>query len=223
MVVRHGKMLHYNITGVHARGGLRERRAGGAQAGPAPLERGRRPGRPMPAMTENATPQNRPADAARRYTLREWLIDALALGAGGLAVFHYQPEGFIAGIIVFVGAYTLTHTLQGLNWKWLAGICELLLVCLAPVVHLGTLMLVPVGTSAKGLVFTFLLPGIAQAYWLWELWPATSAVSQPLTVLYAAWLALLAIRIVAQIMLIDWRAPRRHRIQMSPLPRLRRP
>ena len=76
-------------------------------------------------------------------------------------------------------------------------------------IHLGTLMMVRVGTSATGLVFTFLLPGIAQAYWLWELWPATGTVSQPLTVLCAAWLALLAIRIVAQIMLVDWRAPSR--------------
>jgi hypothetical protein len=177
----------------------------------------------MPVTTDNANSQNHPADPAHRYTRREWLIDALALGAGALAVFHYQPEGFIAGLIVFVGAYTLTYSLQGLNWKWLAGICELLLVCLAPVVHLGTLMMVPVGTSATGLVFTFLLPGIAQAYWLWELWPATGTVSQPLTVLCAAWLALLAIRTVAQIMGVDRRAPGQHRNQMIPLPRSRRP
>jgi TRAP-type C4-dicarboxylate transport system permease small subunit len=41
-----------------------------------------------------------------------------------------------------------------------------------------------------GLVFTFLLPGIAQAYWLWQLWPATATWSHPLTVMCAAWLAL---------------------------------
>ena len=155
--------------------------------------------------------------------LREWLIDALALVVGASAVLYYQPEGFIAGLIVFVGAYTLTHSLQRLNWKWLAGICELLLIFLAPVLHLGTLMMVPVGTSVTGLVFTFLLPGIAQTYWVWEWWSATGTVSQPLTVLCAAWLALLAIRIVTQIMLVDWRAPRHHRIRMNPLPKLRRP
>jgi hypothetical protein len=175
-------------------------------------------------MTENADPESRPADPERGNSLRAWLIDALALGMGALAVFHYQPEGFVAGLIVFVGAYTLTHSMQGLNWIWLAGICELLLVWLAPVIHLGTLMMVPTGTSATGLVFTFLLPGIAQAYWLWELWPATAAVSHPLTVLCAAWLALLAIRIVAQIMLVGWRAPHsHHRVQMRPMPKLRRP
>jgi hypothetical protein len=167
-------------------------------------------------MTENSTPENRPADPERRYKLRAWLIDALALGMGALAVFHYQPEGFAAGLIVFVGAYTLTHSLHGLKWVWLAGICELLLVWLAPVIHLGTLMMAPAGTSATGLVFTFLLPGIAQAYWLWELWPATATLSHPL--------ALLAIRILAQIILVDWHAPHaHHRVQMRPMPKLRRP
>jgi hypothetical protein len=177
-------------------------------------------------MPENSTPENRVADPERRYGLREWLIDALALGMGVLAVFHYQPEGFAAGLIVFVGAYTLTHSLHGLNWVWLAGICELLLVWLAPVIHLGTLMMVPTGTSATGLVFTFLLPGIAQAYWLWELWPATATSSHPLALLCAAWLALLAIRILAQMVLVGWRAPhslRHHRVQMKPLPKLKRP
>lgn len=190
------------------------------------LERGRRPGRPIPVMTGNPHPANRPADPERGNSPRAWLIDALALGMGALAVFHYQPDGFIAGLIVFVGAYTLTHSLHGLNWKLLAGICELLLVWLAPVIHLGTLMMVPTGTSSMGLVFTFLLPGIAQAYWLWELWPATAALSHPLTLLCAVWLALLAIRILAQIILVGWRAPdslRQHRAQMKPPPKLRRP
>jgi hypothetical protein len=94
------------------------------------------------------------------------------------------------------------------------------------VIHLGTLMMVPTGTSATGLVFTFLLPGIAQSYWLWELWPATGSLSHPLAQLCAAWLALLGIRILAQIILVGWRAPhslRHHRVQMKPLPKLRRP
>jgi energy-converting hydrogenase Eha subunit F len=66
--------------------------------------------------------------------------------------------------------------------------------------------------------FTFLLPGIAQAYWLWELWPATATLSHPL--------ALLAIWILAQMVLVGWRAPhslRHHRVQMKPLPKLKRP
>ena len=63
-------------------------RPGGAEAGPALLERGCRPRRQIPAMAENPTPENRPADPARGSSLRAWLIDALALGMGGLAVFY---------------------------------------------------------------------------------------------------------------------------------------
>jgi hypothetical protein len=86
-------------------------------------------------------------------------------------------------------------------------------------------MAVPTGTSATGLVFTFLLSGIAQAYWLWELWPATATLSHPLTLLCAAWLALLGIRILAQIIRVGWHAPHSlgHRVEMKPLPKLRRP
>jgi hypothetical protein len=250
MVVRHGELLYYNITGVHAL----EWRQAGRLAAPRPrhpmtygaaisrrdaepppssapqntasLERGRRRRRPIPAMTENPDPEERPGDPERGNSLRAWLIDALALGMGALAVFHYQPDGFAAALIVFVGAYTLTHSLHGLNWALLATICELLLVWVAPAVHLGTLMMVPTGTGATGLVFTFLLPGVAQAYWLWELWPATGALSHPLTVMCATWLALLEIRVLAQIIFVSRRAPhspRHHRIQMKPLPKLRRP
>jgi hypothetical protein len=126
--------------------------------------------------------------------------------------------------VVFVGAHTLTHSLQRLDWKLSAGICEVLLIWLVPAIHLGTLMIVPAGTSTTGLVFTFLPPG--QAYWLWELWPATGAVSHPLTVMCATWPALLGIRVGAD----HIRRPacaahslRHHRVQMKPLPKLRRP
>jgi len=177
-------------------------------------------------MTENTKPAICPADPEHGNSLRAWLIDVLALGMGALAVFHYHPEGFVAALIVFVGAYTLTHSLHGLNWVLLAGICEILLLWLAPAIHLGTLMMVPTGTSAASLVFTFLLPGIAQAYWLWDLWPATGTVSHPLTVICAAWLALLATRILTQIAVVGWRTPhslRDNRVEMKPLPKLKRP
>lgn len=157
-------------------------------------------------MTENATPENRSADPERRYTLREWLIDALALGMGGLAVFHYQPEGFSAGLIVFVGAYTLTHSLQGLNWAFLRSISLILLAWLAPVIHLCTLM-AAAPASGTGLVFTFLLPGIAQAYWIWAKWASLGTLSHPLTLMCAAWIALLGIWIVARYMVVSERGP----------------
>jgi len=170
------------------------------------LERRRRPGRPTPVMTQSATPAIRPADPARSYSPREWLMDFLAIGTGGLAVYHYRPDGFLAGLIVFVGAYTLTHSLQGLNWQSLRVFSQALLVLLTPLLHLTMLMMAPVGTSVQGLVATFLLPGVAQAYWLWELWPATGYPSHPLTVLCAAWLALLAIWVIAVTMLRGRRA-----------------
>jgi hypothetical protein len=54
-----------------------------------------------------------------------------------------------------------------------------------------------------GLVFTFLLPGVAQAYWIREVWSATGTLSHPLVLICAAWLALLAIWIVAKAMLVN--------------------
>ena len=48
-------------------------------------------------MTENPNPAKRPADPERGSSLRAWLIDALALGMGGFAVFYFQPDGFVAG------------------------------------------------------------------------------------------------------------------------------
>ena len=158
-------------------------------------------------MTENANPAKPPAEPERGYSLREWLIDALALGMGGLAVYHYKPEGFLAGLIVFIGAYTLAHSLQGLNWQSLRAISEFLLVLLTPMIHLGTLVMAP-AANVTGMVATFLLPGIAQAYWLWELWPATGVPSHPLAVMCAAWLAVLGIWIAAKTILAGARAPK---------------
>ncbi|KRQ98893.1 hypothetical protein CQ12_23655 [Bradyrhizobium jicamae] len=156
-------------------------------------------------MTENATPAKPSADPARGYSLREWLIDALALGMGGLAIYHYKPEGLLAGLIIFTGAYTLTHSLQGLNWQSLRAISEFLLILLTPTIHLGMLVMAP-AASVPGMVATFLLPGIAQAYWLWALWPATGAPSHPLAMICAAWLAVLGIWIAAKTMLAGGRA-----------------
>ena len=139
-----------------------------------------------------------------------------------MAVLHYKPEGF-AGLVVFVGAYTLTHSLQGLNWASLARMSETLVALLAPVIHLGTLMMVQTGTSGTGLVFTFLLPGIAQANWLGIVAGDRHLVSSAGPA-GAAWLALLGIRLVSQIMLAGWHAPSSHRqIEMRPLPKLKRP
>jgi hypothetical protein len=154
-------------------------------------------------MTKAPTPATRPADPGP--SLREWLIDALALGIAGFAVYHYRPDDALGGLVIFVGAYTLTHSLQGLNWQSLRAISEFVLILLTPSIHLITLVMVPTA-SVQGLVYTFLLPGIAQAYWLWQSWPATGLPSHPLAVMCAAWLALLAIWIVAKTMVGGGRA-----------------
>jgi hypothetical protein len=173
------------------------------------LERGHLWLRPIPVMTANTTPAPHPTEPARSYSLREWLIDALALGIAGLAVCHYKPADALAGLIIFVGAHTLTRSLQGLNWQSLRAISEFLLILLTPIIHLITLMMAP-AASVQGLVYTFLLPGIAQAYWLWQSWPATGLPSHPLALMCAAWLALLAIWIVAKTMVGGRGAVRAH-------------
>jgi hypothetical protein len=55
-------------------------------------------------------------------------------------------------------------------------------------------------------LYTLLLPGLAQAYWLWELWPSKGIPSHPLAVMCAAWLALLGIWIVAKTTLFGRRS-----------------
>jgi hypothetical protein len=152
-------------------------------------------------MIEKPIPENHTSDAEAGYSLRAWLIDGLAIGMGALAVFYYRPDGFIPGLIIFVGAYTLTHSLQQTNWQSLRGLSRFLLCTLGVLIHFFTLLTAP--TSITGLVFTFLLPGIAQAYWLWELWPATSALTHPLILMCAAWIALLGVWILARMMLPD--------------------
>lgn len=125
-----------------------------------------------------------------------WLIDAFALAMGALAVVHYKPESFDAGVIVFVGAHALTHALQGLNWAFLGSVSGILLAWLGVAIHFCTLLTAQ--ASFTGLVFTFLLPGIAQAYWIWAKWATMGTLSHPVTLMCTAWLALLGIWIVAR-------------------------
>jgi hypothetical protein len=113
-------------------------------------------------MTENTNQVKHPAEPARGDRLRACLIEMLAFGLGALAVFQYKPEGILAEFIVFIGAYTIASSL--LHVLFLAALGQLLLTVLTPAIHLYTLAIVPVGTSGTGLAFTFLLPGIAQAY-----------------------------------------------------------
>jgi hypothetical protein len=149
-------------------------------------------------ITESPNPTKHSAGSEAASSLRAWLFDAFALGMGASAVLHYRPDGFVAGLIVFVGAYVLAHSLQCLHWQSVRGLSQFLLCTLGVLIHFATLLTAP--SSFTGLVFTFLLPGIAQAYWLWELWPATGAWSQPLSMMCAAWLGLLGVWFLAKTM-----------------------
>jgi hypothetical protein len=88
----------------------------------------------------------------------------------------------------------------------LSVVIGMLLPALAMVIYLGS-VLFSLNTNIPTLLFTAFLPVIAQAYWISQLWAATGTLFHPLTLLCAAWLALLGIRIFAQNMLASWRPP----------------
>ncbi len=93
-------------------------------------------------------------------------------------------------LVVFVGAYAIARVLGEIFWRSsLTLLCLLTgLIFISTLVHaLGTMQLMP------ALLLTLLLPGIAQAYLIWELWPATSSLLHPLPFLCLAWLITLAI------------------------------
>jgi len=122
---------------------------------------------------------------------------------GLLAVFHYKPEGAVAEIIVFVGAYVLTKLLSELLWSTL----PIWLIVLSALIYMYTLNIALQG-SIPGVVLTMFLPAIAQAYWIWALWAATGTLFHPLTILCVAWLILLGIWIFAQDIIANWCRPR---------------
>jgi hypothetical protein len=143
-------------------------------------------------MTENSNPEKRLNDLERRHKTREFLIDALSVAMALLAVFHYKPEGRVAWIIAFVGAF-VANLLGRLLWP----MCEILLVVLSFTIYLYTLGLATYTTitSFPALLLTMFLPVIAQVYWIWAVWAATGTLFHPLTLLCVAWLTLLGITI----------------------------
>jgi hypothetical protein len=139
-------------------------------------------------MSGNCIPVTCPGNLEGRYDkARKWFVDALSLAAAAVAVFHYNPDGVIVTIVLFIGAYAVAHYLGDVIW--LTGPTCLLLLTL--LIYVCTFFYafnhLPLLTA---LLLTMFLPGIAQAYVIWDLWPATS---HPLPLLCAAWLLLLAI------------------------------
>jgi hypothetical protein len=68
-------------------------------------------------MIENCCPERQLGDSERRHTkVRELLIDALSFAMTVWAVFHYKPEGTLAGIILAAGAYVVAKLLVAFVW-----------------------------------------------------------------------------------------------------------
>jgi len=152
-------------------------------------------------MTETCHPAKCNHDPPRHDTVRDWIVDALCMATAALAVVHYPPDGMLATIIVFVGAYAVANFLWRVVWAgcgvWLCWLSVLILVvtlCQA----FATLPLL------AAVLLTLFLPGIAQAYLIFALWPATAALSHPLTALCLVWLILLAVWMYEERPLATW-------------------
>jgi hypothetical protein len=155
-------------------------------------------------MTENCNPAKHPGER-RRDKAREWLIDALSLAMAGLAVSHYKPDGMLATIIVFAGAYIVARLLVGLLWA----ISPVLLAVLSAMIYMYSIAFAL--SSLPATLVALFLPGIAQAYWIWAGWPATGDLSHPLTLSCVVWLILLGITIFEHYPFANRRRPRSNR------------
>jgi hypothetical protein len=147
---------------------------------------------PFP-MSGDCIPETSSNNLARRYDkAREWIVHALSFAAAGLAVSHYNPDSAIVTVILFIGVYAVAHYLGDVIWltslTWLLVVTMLIYVCTFFYAS-SHFPLLP------ALLMTMLLPGLAQAYIIWELWPATSSLLHPLPLFCAAWLLLLAVYI----------------------------
>jgi hypothetical protein len=144
-------------------------------------------------MTENCNSEKQPGGLERRhYKTREFLIDALSMATAVLAVSHYKPESMLATIIVFVGAYVVAKVLVEYLWS----ISGSLFCLLSAAIYVSTLVMAL--NSLPAMLLSVFLPGIAQAYWIWAMWPATGTLFHPLTLSCVAWLTLLGITIFEQ-------------------------
>ncbi|QUS38190.1 hypothetical protein RPMA_04495 [Tardiphaga alba] len=142
-------------------------------------------------MSENRSPETCSSQSARGYDrVREWVVDGFALLTAAIVTAHYGLNGFLAMLVVFIGAYVVARVLGDVFWRssltWLCLLTGLILI--STLVH--TLSTMPL---LSALLLTLLLPGIAQAYLIWALWPATGSLLHPLPLLCLAWLIALAI------------------------------
>jgi hypothetical protein len=158
------------------------------------------------AMSETCHPKTYTSDLERRRDkAREWMIEALALATAIVAVMHYNLDGVVATLVIFVGAYIVAMVVWGFLWS----ISGVLFCALSGLIYLLTFGM---GLDhLPGILVTLFLPVIAQAYLVWAMWPATGDLFHPLTFLCLAWLALLAIRMFEGSILAHRRPPHSNR------------
>lgn len=118
-------------------------------------------------------------------------------GPGFAAV---SPKAVSAAVILGSIVLIVWKARKGRRDVWIVlwAISQLLLTLLTGLLHLATVLMAPAG--AAGLVATFLLPGIAQLYWISALWPGTASLSHPLTRMCVLWLCVVAIWLLARAM-----------------------
>ena len=128
-------------------------------------------------------------DPERHARVRARSIDELAFATGIVAVVHYNPDGVLM-LIVFVGAYGLATLLWQVAWAASGAV----LTWLSVLLFIATFSLAFVALPLlPALLMSLFLPGIAQAWLIWTLWPATATLWHPLTLFSVTWLIVLAI------------------------------
>lgn len=142
-------------------------------------------------MNGSCRPETSTDILERRYeTAREWTVHALSFTVAALIASHYSQDGVVMTVVVFIGGYAVTHYVGDVIWltslSWLMLLTMLIFIC--TFTHaFSHYPLLP------ALLMTMFLPGFAQAYMIWDLWPATSSLLHPLPLLCLAWLAMLGI------------------------------
>src|SRR3954462_13338190 len=81
--------------------------------------------------------------------------------------------------------------------KLLWSITAFLLAGLAVMIWVASTSLAA-ASGFTAMVATTLLPGVAQAYWIWSVWSVTGKVPEPLSMLCATWLSLLVVFLYAR-------------------------
>ena len=82
------------------------------------------------------------------------------------------------------------------HWALLYGLSQIVLVPLSFLVHMATIF--ATGAGVPGMVLTMFTPVVAQVYWVAAIWWDTGSLTHPVTRLFALWLCVVAIFLLAR-------------------------